>query len=348
MPDEEQDSGPDFSDILSQDDIDSLLSQATGGGDEEESKPERKSAIIGSDGKRIGDDVDVVVEQYDFRNPSFLGEMQMRRLRLMHEDFVRVLEARVSLYLRTEVNLNMSKLETVNYDSAINSIENPTHLALFKSSPLPGVGFIEINPRLALTVASSTLGGKGQPPKNDRYLTKIEIDLIEEFLFILLQEWCSQWQYESLLEPTITGHEVVGSVLQICESDTGMLSLTIECELRGCSGRIQVAVPLYMIEPLVRYLQVKRDEETMNGQQKAKPKWRAGYAAIPLKVEGVLHLGPMKVEQFLQLKVGDTIPMPENAMNEAVLRLAGMPVFQCQAGVDDDHMAMAILKKIKN
>lgn len=341
MSDDDLDSG--LSDILSQDDIDSLLTQAQQGDTPVVS--DRKSSIILADGSRHGDDAPILVEPYDFRNPSFLGETQMRRLRLMHEDFIRLFEARASLFLRTEVSFSMSKLETISYDAAIQSIENPTHLALFRASPLPGIGFMEINPRLALTIASSILGGKGQAPKNDRYLTRIEIDLIEEFLFILLQEWCDQWQYEERLEPTIVGHEVVGSVLQICEHDSVMLSLTMEAGLRGCSGRLQVAVPLYMIEQLVRSLQAKRDLETASGKTRTKPSWRKGYANIPVPVDGVIEAGRVKVADVLNWKVGDTIPLPEGCMENAVLRLAHIPLFRCHAGIEDERMALSIDRK---
>jgi flagellar motor switch protein FliM len=346
VADDDFDSG--LSDILSQDDIDSLLSQAQQGDEPAAADSRHKSAIIMADGSRLGDDEQVFIEPYDFRNPSFLGETQMRRLRLMHEDFIRLFEARASLFLRTEVSITMSKLETLNYDNAIQSIENPTHLALFRASPLPGVGFMEINPRLALTAASSILGGKGQAPKNDRYLTRIEVDLIEEFLFIMLQEWCDQWQYEERLEPTIVGHEVVGSVLQICEHDTVMLCLTVEVGLRGCSGRIQLAVPLFTIEPLVKHIQAKRDADTGPRQPKGKATWRKGFASVPVRMQATMPVGRLTVGEVLGWKVGDTIALPENCMDKVQLRLAKVPVFSCQLGVENDNMAVSIQGKYQS
>lgn len=330
------------SDILSQDDIDSLLTQAV----EDGPASSQTSSVILADGTRRGSDEAIRIEPYDFRNPAFLGETQMRRLRLLHEEFIRLLEARMSLFLRTEITMTMSKLDTLSYEQAIQSIENPTHLALFRASPLPGIGFMEISPRLALTVTSSIMGGKGQAPKNDRYLTRIETDLIEEFLFILLQGWCSQWQYESHLEPTIVGHEVVGSVLQLCDEDTVMLSLTMEINLRGCSGRLQIAVPLFMIEPLVRHLQAKRDEEGEQGKVRNRSLWRRRYEKIVVPIDVKTKLAVMTVRDVSQMQPGDILPLPEGALEKAIFRLAKIPVFEGEIGVEGEQRAFCVRGKV--
>jgi len=58
------------------------------------------------------------IEPYDFRNPAFLTELELRRLRLLHEDFIRYLGARLSLFLRMEFGLKMAKLTTLSYTNS--------------------------------------------------------------------------------------------------------------------------------------------------------------------------------------------------------------------------------------
>src|ERR1700685_4153086 len=55
------------------------------------------------------------IEVYDFRNPVFLAEVDLRRLRAIHEEFVRYLSARISLFLRMEFGLKMTRLTTLAY-----------------------------------------------------------------------------------------------------------------------------------------------------------------------------------------------------------------------------------------
>ena len=197
------------SEVLDQSEIDKLLAQTM------EQAPARQ-LLIGSDGRRMdeGGGRPVKVENYDFRHPAFLSEIELRRLRLLHEDFIRYLSARLSLFLRMEFGLKMAKLTTVSYSKFTDSLPSPTHICLFKTEPLLGVGILDINPRLALTIADRLLGGRGHSVKAERYLTEIEIGLLEDVILVVLEEWCSQWKAEEDLHPLIIGHENNGRFLQ--------------------------------------------------------------------------------------------------------------------------------------
>jgi flagellar motor switch protein FliM len=149
---EDQGADENPSDILGQDDIDSLLQQVSS----EVSEPSVDSAsaapassaagdfsleggrVIDANGRRFTMEKQPLIEPYDFSNPSFLGETEMRRLRLLHEDFIKMLEARFTLFLGCDFSLNMTQLSTKNYDQAVQDVENPSHIALFRGQPYAG------------------------------------------------------------------------------------------------------------------------------------------------------------------------------------------------------------------
>jgi flagellar motor switch protein FliM len=310
------------------------------------SPAERHARVIRSDGRPFGEEERPRVEAYDFRNPVYLGEKEMQRLRLLHEEFVQYLEARFSLFLRMDFLLAMTELRTAEYAQVIREVEKPAHLVLFRSHPLPGTGFLEVNLPLALTVASSILGGKGKPPRGERSLTSIEVDLVDEFLALLLQEWCGQWKREQSLEPQIIGHEAAPDLLQICEQDTLMLVLTMEGQLRGCSGNINLYLPLYMIEDTVRHLRPEHRMQPSAAEKRAERKWRGHYASIPVTGEAIMPLGRRTVREVREWKPGTIVALGEDAMESVKLSLAGRPVFECEAGVDGEKVALRIRKKI--
>src|SRR5450432_4103115 len=113
------------SEFLDQSEIDKLLSQTA-------VAAAPKNVLIRADGRRGEAGEAAKVEPYDFRNPTFLSEIELRRLRLLHEDFIRYLSARLSLFLRMEFGLKMAKLTTVSYSKFTETLPNPTHLCLFK------------------------------------------------------------------------------------------------------------------------------------------------------------------------------------------------------------------------
>ena len=109
MADEPQKPATEF---LDQSEIDKLLAATP-----EVTAP--KPVVLG------GKSASAKIEPYDFRNPAFLSEAELRRLRLLHEDFIRYLSARLSLYLRMEFGLKLAELTTVTFAHFSESLVNP-------------------------------------------------------------------------------------------------------------------------------------------------------------------------------------------------------------------------------
>lgn len=324
------------SDFLDQSEIDRLIAQTV-----ETQAP--KATVIGAGAAAP---TALKIEAYDFRNPAFLSEAELRRLRLLHEDFIRYLSARLSLYLRMEFGLKMAKLTTVAYSKFCESLPNPTHLSLFKVEPLVGVGILDINPRLALTVADRLLGGRGHSVKAERYLTEIEIALIEDVILILLEEWCSQWKSEQELRPLIIGHENNGRFLQTSPKDAIVLALTLECNFGDCSEQIQIGVPYYTIEPVVKKMQARRQKDTAVAQTVKRAEWQTAYDRITLPVRAEWQAIELSVREISSLRVGDVIEMPPTMCHDTCVLLNGKPKFVGTVGLDADRVAIQLTRKL--
>jgi flagellar motor switch protein FliM len=327
------------SDFLDQSEIDKLLAQAA-----ESQAP--KQLLIRSDGSRSEQDGGLKVEAYDFRNPAFLSEVELRRLRLLHEDFIRYLSARLSLYLRMEFGLKMAKLTTVAYSKFTESLPNPTHLCLFKVEPLTGVGILDVNPRLALTIADRLLGGRGHSVKAERYLTEIEVALVEDVIVILLEEWCAQWKNEQELRPLIIGHENNGRFLQTSPKDAIVLAMTLEANFGDCSEQIQIGLPYYTIEPVVKKMQVRRQKDTVIAPAKKRASWQASYDGITVPVRAEWQTLELSLRELCSLTVGDVIEMQPAIFSDTRVLLNGMPIFVGTVGLDTDRVAVQLTRKL--
>lgn len=323
------------SSILDQSEIDRLLAQAS-----EPAKPR----IYRADGRRSADDPKV--EAYDFRNPIFLTEADLRRLRLLHEDFIRYLAARLALFLRMECSLKMSKLTTLTYAKFTDGLPNPTHLCLFKAEPLSGVGILDINPRLALTLVDRLLGGRGHSVKVDRYLTEIEIALLEDVIRIVLEEWCGQWRHDVELHPEIIGHENNGRFLQTSPKDAIMLALTVEVDFGDCSEPIQIGVPYYTIEPMVKAIQARRNRDASPASPRVPARWKDVYEHISLPARAEWDAFDLSLREITRLRVGDVLELPADIVDRTRVCLAGSPKFNGTVGLDGDRVVVKITEKL--
>ncbi len=329
--------GGGLSDFLDQSEIDKLLQQTV---------ETTKQSILHTDGRAL-DASKIKIEPYDFRNPVFLTEIELRRLRILHEDFIRYLAARLSLFLRMDFGLKMAKLTTLSYAKFTDSLPSPTHICLFKVEPLLGVGVLDINPRLALTLADRMLGGRGHSIKGERYLTEIEIALVEDVIGIVLEEWCQQWKVEQELHPTIIGHENNGRFLQTSPRDSIILVLALEVSFGDCSEQIQIGVPYYTIEPVVKKMQNRRQKEaTISKAEEKKPVWKDSCNHIDIPVRAEWDACELSLREVTHLRVGDIIEMPMNILSKTKVILASTPKFVGTVGLEDQSVVVQLTDKL--
>jgi flagellar motor switch protein FliM len=311
---------PDISvSALDQSEIDQLLAMAVA-----ESKP----PLLRADGRR-GEDADSArVETYDFRNPAFLTEVELRRLRIIHEDFIRYLSARLGMFLRMECSLKMARLQTQTYAKFTEGLSSPTHICLFKCEPLLGVGVLDVNPRLALTLVDRLLGGRGHSVK------------------IILEEWCNQWREDMEVHPQLIGHENNGRFLQTSARDAVVLALAIEVSFGDCSEQIQIGIPYYTIEPLVKALQQRAQKDSTPAAQPARAEWREIYEHVSLPVRAEWALTDLPLREIAALQVGDVLELPIGILDRTTVLLGAAPKFLGTVGIEGDAVAVKLNRKL--
>lgn len=305
---------------------------------EEPAKPFQATAEETSAGRKV--------IPYDFRNPAFLSESELRRLRALQEEFARFLSARLSLSLRMDLGLTLAGVSTLPFQKFTETLPNPTHISLFKIEPLSGVGILDIDVRLALALADRLLGGRGTFTRAARPLTEIETALIEDVILVILEEWCGQWKAEPVLRPAIIGHETSGRFLQTSASDAVMLALVLECTFGDCAARIQLGVPYAMIEPVAKKMQAQRQKETTTAPAAKRVEWQTSYDRIVVPMRAEWQAFELTLREITSLRVGDVIEMqPDVCANTRVL-LNGTPKFIGTVGLDADRVAVQLTRKI--
>src|SRR5207249_10683751 len=268
-------------------------------------------------------------QRFDFRQPSFLSASDLHKLRLRHEEFIRSLAARLSIYLRLEFGLQMSKLETLSFQKFIESLSNPTHLTLFKVEPLRGICLLDIPPRLGLTIVDRQLGGPGQCADPARELSEIEVGLLDQSAQLALSEWSNLWSGMLDLRPVILGHENNGRFLQTSPHDTVMLVVAMEARIGECVEQMQISFPYYTLEPLM----LKLNSTFENTENSAGPspasilKWNPALEDIKIAVTAEWPDLQMTASQFAQLRLGEVFPLAPQVTSQVQVRLAKVPKF---------------------
>ena len=278
---------------------------------------------------------------HDFRQPACLAAPELRKLRIWHEEFVRALAARLSMYLRLEVTLQISKLQTIVFQKFVESLPEPTYLTLFKVEPLRGICLLDIPPRLGLTFVDRMLGGPAQTANLQRDLSEIEHALLEQVVQNVLGEWCSHWTPPPELKPILLGHETSGRFLQTTTRDTILFTLEIEARIGDCIEHLRLGFPHYTLEPLVSRLTAPPGA---GGKAPAlaapRPQWNHHLDDVKVPVTAEWLGLEITLRDIAQLKVGDVIQVPPQSVSQVQLHLAGQPKFVGRLGTRGNQWAI--------
>lgn len=297
------------------------------------------------DGTKITDSSVVSVKKYDFTNPIVLSDADLSKLRTKSEQFVYYLSGHLSMFLRTEFNLELEDLNADLYSNFTQSIKNPSCISLFKIQELNGVCLLDVNSHLSVTVVDRILGGRGSTNPEERGLTDIEKALVEDFNLIILEEWCKQWTSSMQLTPSIIGNESTGKFLQTSPSDAMVLVLSMEASFGDVSGPMRIAVPYYTMEPVLSRLLSSASAEEKKPVSKM-PRWHDIYDDIPVDVSAEWDAFELTLRDLSNLQVDDVIEMDPDLITNTHLRVEGRTCFTGEIGLEGDQVAFQVNESI--
>ena len=166
--------------MLSQEEIDALVNQL--------SSPDADQSSL--EGRKV--------KSFDFRFNKRLEKFQsnqLQTLRTLHDNFTRLLNNSLSVYLRTRVEATIVSIEQISYGDFIASIGIPSILSIFSMDPLAGSGIVQVDLNLAFSILDRLLGGPGWYPTKLRDLSDIERTLMQRFMARMLNSYREAWNY---------------------------------------------------------------------------------------------------------------------------------------------------------
>jgi flagellar motor switch protein FliM len=326
---------PNEGEVLSQSEVERLLNQVQASANE--------ATVLKSGGVKTQSRLEEI-QPYDFRQPAFLSSGELRKIRLRHEEYLRALAAHLSIYLRMEVSLQMSKLQTLSYQKYAEALPNPTHLNLFKVEPLKGICLLDMTPRLGLTIVDRLLGGAAHSVTFSGEMSEIEIALLDQVALIILNEWCQLWQKVETARPVLLGHENSGRFLNTSPHDSILLILSMEARLGDCIEQMQLAFPFLTIEPLIRLAALEGDgDHQADSGRRADPQWNAALDEVRIRVNTEWRGLELSAGQLANLKCGDVLMLDADCFDHVHVLFEEQAKFNGRLGTTGNHRAVELL-----
>jgi flagellar motor switch protein FliM len=306
--------------------------------------PEQSQALETSAGP-----VSVSAKPVDFRHPMFLSSAEWRKLRMEVEEFVEATGALLSTYLRLDFGLQLGKLHTRTFGEFAAALPSPTHVILFKTDPLRGICLAEVRSGIAQAVVDRLLGGPGKPSAPERSLTDMETALMDQFVQLVLQEWCKMWGKVQKLDGEILGHENNPKFLQCTSGDTMMLVLHLDARLDETEGPIQLAFPFNSLEPLMNKLAQLGAPSAPQAAPVAptNSKWTQHLDTVSVQMNIQWPAVKMSTRSLIGLEVGAMLDLKAEDAEHLELRMGKTVKFRGRLGTRNQKWAVQITEVCK-
>ncbi len=317
--------------ILSQDEIDALLTSVAPGEEGGEVQVEQQEIARS-------------IVAYDFKHPNRVSKDQIRTLENIHDSFAGHLGSSLSTIQRAMVDVEMVSVDQITYSEFIMSLLNPSCTYTISMDPLEGACIVDFSPPVCFLFIDRMFGGMGKPADTDRELTGIEKSVMNRIATRVFTELEIAWEQIIGLNLKQVGFETNPQFLQIIPPGETVIVISFNLKMLGSSGLVTICYPFVTLEPIVDKLSVQHWADASTQRNTEQDMQSNSRSLQEVKVELIAEIGQanIKLKDFLKLKVGDVIPMDNTITQDIPIRVGNSYKFMARPGKTAKHMAIQI------
>ena len=319
-----------MADVLSQSEIDALLSALSTG----ELEPEE---LQKEDDKHK-------VKLYDFRSPQKFSKDHIRTLELIHDNFARIISNYLTGQVRQNVKVRIETVEQITYEEFIHSVQNPTIITLFKMPPLTGTILFETNPQFSFQIIDVLLGGTGERTTISKEFSDIDKNIMLQINSEMISNLKLAWEDIVEVHPEVEGIETNPAINQTLAPNEPIALITFSVEMGKNTTYINLCIPYLSIEKIIDKFVVQywfRNQEEVAGE--SREKLEHNLQGVEVNVSAVLGETSITVDEFLKLTTGDVIKLDNKYNSPVRVCVEDKECYYAQPGISGKNMGVAVL-----
>ncbi len=303
-----------MSEILSQDEVDSLLRGVNEGEVETETDQLERGASV---------------TPYDFtrQEKRICGRLPM--LDTINRKFSQLFRNTFSSMLRKSANMRVVSTDIVKFDEFQRALPVPSSLHIFRMESLRGQGLLVIESKLVFAVVDAIFGGTGlwETKITGRGFSAIETRMAKKVVLGALDDLEKVWSPVHAVSVNYVRAEVDPRFAAITSPTDTVLATLFEIEWGNISGSITICFPFTAIEPVIPKLKTQFQSEKTVDQAWVR---RLRTKLLRTEVEMVAELGIADItpRQLFELEPGDTIVLGNDITDSLSMKVEGIPKFK--------------------
>jgi len=285
---------------------------------------------------------------FDFNRPHNLSKTFEQNMRNVAENFAKLTSFTFANLLRANAALEFSQLSLRACGDFLAGLGNPTCLCMISLAPLKGQSLIQMDLGFCFTLLKKLMGGTAEKEDLAREFTEIEKKIVQSVVDRLLTMFRDATAKLAELKPEYLGLENNPDYLTGLAIGDTLVILKFVMKLENQEGDLHICIPLSGFEPL-RQLFDPVDKVELRSPQEVRRDRRQILELIQGTASDVVVRFDelrLSLQQVVELKVGDVLPLAQPVQAPLVVTVAGKPLFLGEPGRINQFRAVKLLKRI--
>jgi flagellar motor switch protein FliM len=296
------------------------------------------------------------IKSFDFRFNKRLDKFttnQLQTLRTLHDNFTRLLNNSLSVYLRTRVEATIVSIDQISYGDFIASIGLPSILSIFSMDPLPGSGIVQVDLNLVFSIIDRLLGGPGWYPQKLRDLTDIERTLMQRFMARMLNSYRESWNYLLTLSLKIEALDSNPQFIpRIIPLDQVVAFVTCELKIGEMTGVMNFCLPYQVLQQVGSQLSDFQWSPTVvTGRgvtEEDVTQLARNVERAPVEVKVELGKTVVSLRDLIALQPGDLVLFDKPVGEPLAVCVNEREKFKVFPGINRDRLAVRVSQIVEN
>ncbi|MFT4583484.1 MAG: flagellar motor switch protein FliM [Gammaproteobacteria bacterium] len=319
------------SDLLSQDEIDALLS----GVDDGDVETDADEPLDPSE-----------VRNYNLESQDRIVRGRMPTLEMINERFAR--NFRLSLFniLRRSAVVTVEGIEMHKFGEYVHTLLMPSNLNIIKIAPLRGSALVVFAPKLVFSLVDCFFGGDGrfQTKIEGRDFTATEMRIVQKVLNTVFVDMKEAWEPVLPIDFQYVNSEINPQFANIISPSEVVVVCTFHVDVEAGAGHLQFAIPYSMLEPIREQLDAGVQSDVSEKDSRWSARLQEELRAAKVQLKSTLATTELTVREVVNLRPGDIIDIE---MPESVLAFVEhVPVFRGKFGASRGNRALKVVETL--
>lgn len=320
--------------ILSQNEVDALLSGISDGDIETETDKAPDASDIGT---------------YDLTSQGRVIRGKMPTLDVINQRFSREFRIALSNILRKTVDVTFISTETIKLEDFLKTLPVPTSIHIVRLESLRGNALVIFEAKLVFALIDTIFGGSGVALNKieGKDFTSIEERVIKKIVNRFTEELDRSWKPFYQLNVKYIRSEINPQFAMIIPPSDIVVVISFEVEMEQTTGSITVCIPYSTLEPIKEKLSAGFQNEQLETDKTWLLRLREHLREVPTNMIVELGRSQIKGKELLELQVGDVIQLDKDSTDELIVMIEGVQKFKGYMGTYRGNKAIQISTTIK-